>query len=93
MINWQYFPKSNVIPNHLKNVISVFTDNEGMINSFNACNVTYYTGDSLVVGIDLLFKQSESNIIKIIEKQNKQDLGIANNIYTGTQQPCTNIDS
>jgi hypothetical protein len=33
MINWQYFPKSNVIPSHLKNVISVFTDNEGMINS------------------------------------------------------------
>jgi len=56
--------------------------NEGMINSFNACKVTYYTGDSLVVGIDLLFKQSESNIIKIIEKQNKQDLGIPNNIYT-----------
>ena len=56
--------------------------NEGMINSFNACNVTYYTGNSLVVGIDLLFKQSESNIIKIIEKQNKQDLGIPDNIYT-----------
>ena len=56
--------------------------NEGMINSFNACKVTYYTGNSLVVGIDLLFKQSESNIIKIIEKQNKQVLGIPNNIYT-----------
>ena len=56
--------------------------NEGMINAFNACKVTYYTGSSLVIGIDLLFKQSESNIIKVIEKQNKQDLGIANNIYT-----------
>lgn len=56
--------------------------NEGMINSFNACTVTYYTGGPLVIGIDLLFKQSESNIIKIIEKQNKQDLGIADNIYT-----------
>jgi hypothetical protein len=43
-----------------------------MINAFNACKVTYYTGNSLVLGIDLLFKQSESNIIKIIEKQNKQ---------------------
>ena len=53
--------------------------NEGMINSFNSCKVTYYTGNSLVLGIDLLFKQSESNIIKIIEKQNKADLGIANN--------------
>jgi hypothetical protein len=56
--------------------------NEGMINAFNACQVTYYTGSSLVIGIDLLFKQSESNIIKVIVKQNKQDLGIANNIYT-----------
>jgi len=56
--------------------------NEGMINAFNACQVTYYTGNSLVIGIDLLFKQSESNIIKVIVKQNKQDLGIANNIYT-----------
>ena len=53
--------------------------NEGMINSFNSCKVTYYTGNSLVLGIDLLFKQSESNIIKIIEKQNKADLGIPNN--------------
>jgi hypothetical protein len=53
--------------------------NEGMINSFNTCKVTYYTGNSLVLGIDLLFKQSESNIIKIIEKQNKADLGIPNN--------------
>ena len=55
--------------------------NEGMINAFNTCEVTYYTGNSLVLGIDLLFKQSESNIIKIIEKQNKADLGIANNTY------------
>ena len=53
--------------------------NEGMINSFNACQVTYDTGNSLVLGIDLLFKQSESNIIKIIEKQNKADLGIPSN--------------
>lgn len=68
-------------PNGFEVTIEAYL-NEGMINSFNACKVTYYTGNSLVVGIDLLFKQSESNIIKIIEKQNKQDLGIANNIYT-----------
>ena len=55
--------------------------NEGMINAYNTCEVTYYTGNSLVLGIDLLFKQSESNIIKIIKKQNKADLGIPNNSY------------
>ena len=65
-------------PNGFELTIEAYL-NEGMINSFNACKVTYYTGNSLVLGIDLLFKQSESNIIKIIEKQNKADLGIPNN--------------
>lgn len=35
MINWQYFPKSNIIPVHLTEVISVFTENEININSDN----------------------------------------------------------
>jgi hypothetical protein len=65
-------------PNGFELTIEAYL-NEGMINAFNACKVTYYTGNSLVLGIDLLFKQSESNIIKIIEKQNKADLGIPNN--------------
>ena len=67
-------------PNGFELTIEAYL-NEGMINAFNACKVTYYTGNSLVLGIDLLFKQSESNIIKIIEKQNKADLGIPNNSY------------
>jgi hypothetical protein len=65
-------------PNGFELTIEAYL-NEGMINAFNACKVTYLTGNSLVLGIDLLFKQSESNIIKIIEKQNKADLGIPNN--------------
>lgn len=65
-------------PNGFELTIEAYL-NEGMINAFNACKVTYYTGNSLVLGIDLLFKQSESNIIKIIEKQNKADLGIPSN--------------
>lgn len=67
-------------PNGFELTIEAYL-NEGMINSFNACKVTYWTGNSLVLGIDLLFKQSESNIIKIIEKQNKADLGISNDTY------------
>jgi hypothetical protein len=67
-------------PNGFELTIEAYL-NEGMINAFNACEVTYYTGNSLVLGIDLLFKQSESNIIKIIEKQNKADLGIPNNSF------------
>lgn len=53
--------------------------NEGMTNSFNAANVTFNSGGSLVVGIDLLFKQSNNNIIKVIEKLDKQTLGYLDN--------------
>jgi hypothetical protein len=53
--------------------------NEGMTNYANAVNVTYNSGGSLVVGIDLLFKQSENNIIKVIQKIDKAEQGLANN--------------
>jgi hypothetical protein len=33
MINWQFFPKSRIIPEHLKNVLSVFESNEKLISS------------------------------------------------------------
>jgi len=49
--------------------------NEGMVNSCNTVIIEYNTGGPLVVGIDLLFKESNKNIIKIIEKLNKVDLG------------------
>ena len=54
--------------------------NEGMTNVCNAANITYNTGGPLVVGIDLLFKQSTNNVIKVIEKFDKVELGIPNNI-------------
>ena len=50
--------------------------NEGMTNAFNTVNVTYDTGSDLVVGIDLLFKQSNNNIIKVIDTFDKAQLGI-----------------
>jgi len=53
--------------------------NEGMTNFCNTAIVSYNSGGPLVVGIDLLFKQSNNNIIKIIEKINKADLGLADN--------------
>lgn len=59
--------------------------NEGMVNFCNACIVTYNSGGPLVVGIDLLFKQSSGGVIKIIEKLNKQELGMSDNTdYTYT---------
>lgn len=53
--------------------------NQGMENFYNYVNITYNSGGPLVVGIDLLFKESNSNIIKIIERLDKQDLGIPDN--------------
>ena len=50
--------------------------NEGMVNAFNAAEITYNSGGPLVVGIDLLFKQSNNSIIKVIEKIDKQDAGL-----------------
>ena len=53
--------------------------NEGMTNAYNAAVITYNTGGPLVVGIDLLFKQANNNIIKVIEKFDKALLGIPDN--------------
>ena len=49
--------------------------NEGMVNSKTGVQVTYNTGSSLVVGIDLLFKEANDPTIKIIERIEKSPLG------------------
>ena len=57
--------------------------NEGMTNLCNSAIVEYNSGGPLVLGIDLLFKQADNNIIKVIETLDKEDLGLANNtLYT-----------
>lgn len=61
--------------------------NEGMTNLYNAAVITYNTGGPLVVGIDLLFKETHNNIIKVIEKLDKKAMGLpdnANQQYTFT---------
>jgi hypothetical protein len=54
--------------------------NEGMTNFCNSVIVNYNSGGPLVVGIELLFKQSENNIIKIIQQLDKAHLGLADNM-------------
>ena len=54
--------------------------NVGMLNAFNAARVTFNTGGPLVVGIDLLFKESNSNVIKVIKKLSKKNLGYDDDI-------------
>ena len=59
--------------------------NEGMVNLNNTAIITYNTGGPLVVAIDLLFKEAQSNVIKVIEKLSKAQLGLADNTdYTYT---------
>ena len=45
--------------------------NEGMINSTNIANVTFNTGSSLVKGIELLWKDNDNGVIKIMERIDK----------------------
>ena len=49
--------------------------NEGMTNVYNTAVITFNTGGPLVKGIDLLFKDANSPVIKIIEKLTKEDNG------------------
>jgi hypothetical protein len=54
-------------------------ENSGMKNIFNAVNVTFNSGGANVVGVDLLFKTSVSNIINVVERYDKSTLGIPDN--------------
>jgi len=49
--------------------------NEGMTNFYNTAEITFNTGGPLVKGIDLLFKDANSPVVKIIEKLTKADNG------------------
>lgn len=53
-------------------------ENNGMVNSFNAINLIFNTGDKNVSDIQLLFKESNSNAIYIIENFNKEKEGYGN---------------
>ena len=53
--------------------------NQGMVNAKNEANITYNSGGPLVKGIDLLFKESDSNVVKVITKLDKSQEGLADN--------------
>tara|TARA_R110002167_G_scaffold233626_1_gene438843 strand:+ start:1 stop:5865 length:5865 start_codon:yes stop_codon:yes gene_type:complete len=54
-------------------------DMTGMRNRFNSANVSFNTGSKHVVGIDVCFKLSNSNVVHVIEKFNKAEEGWGNN--------------
>ena len=53
--------------------------NTGMINRYNGAIIGFSTGSSLVSEIDLLYKDSTSNTIFVIERFKKEDYGWADN--------------
>lgn len=59
--------------------------NQGMLNSINTATITFNTGDSLVKAIDLLFKEADSSVIKVIEKLDKTALGYLDNTNVSYQ--------
>ena len=54
-------------------------DNAGMENNFNGARVQFSTGSSRVVQVDLLYKDSNTNSIYVIERFKKSDYGWADN--------------
>ncbi len=53
--------------------------NSGMQNTFNSAKVTFNTGDSNVVGIDLLFIESNKPSVNVVERFDKKQYGYSDN--------------
>lgn len=53
--------------------------NDGMINQYNVVNVEFETGSDLVTDIEVVFKNADTSLIHIIDRFNKNQLGINNN--------------
>lgn len=54
-------------------------NNKGMRNIYTGANITYNSGGPLVKAVDLLFKDMNSNTIKVIETVIKSNAGLADN--------------
>lgn len=54
--------------------------NGGMESQYNTALVTFNTGPSNVVGIDVCFKYSDDNTVRVIDKYVKFDEGWSNNV-------------
>ena len=53
--------------------------NSGMKNIYNAVELSFNTGSSNVVGVDLIFKFADSNVLNVIERFNKSNYGWPDN--------------
>ena len=55
--------------------------NAGMENRYNRCMVTFSTGSRRVKEIDLLYKETTSNVIYVVNRFKKADLEISDNDF------------
>lgn len=60
-------------------------DNIGMVNNFNAVNVGFNVGDKRVKAIQIIFKESNSNALYIIETFDKEKEGWSDNSLQNLQ--------
>jgi len=60
-------------------------DMTGMRNRFNSANISFNTGSKHVIGIDVCFKLSNSNVVHVIEKFDKSEEGWGNNEVKSVQ--------
>ena len=59
--------------------------NSGMKNIYNAVEISFNTGDENVIGVDLIFKFADSNVLNVIERFDKENFGWpSNTIQTQT---------
>lgn len=54
-------------------------ENEGMENTYNTVDIDFNTGNRDVIGIDLLFKESNSSIVYVVDRFIKSEKGWSDN--------------
>jgi len=54
--------------------------NNGMENQFNSVKVSYNTGPENVIGVEVVYKESDSNVIYVAKRIDKEGLSIPSNI-------------
>ena len=70
------FSEPSFLPNEFRYDISTAL-NSGMLNTTNAATIRYNSGGPLVKEVDILFKDMNSSVIKVIESLNKEQVGLA----------------
>lgn len=55
-------------------------ENKGMVNIYNGCDITFNTGPREVIGVDLLFKYSNSTVVYKVDQFVKTEESWADNV-------------